>query len=495
MPSKNRPNLIYLFADQLRYHSCGFAGDPYAHTPNIDRLAAESANCTNAISNTPVCAAYRASLFTGKHQSSHGMVINELRLSPDHECFGHVLTKAGYETSYIGKWHLWANELGHHRMVRNAFTPPGPYRLGFDGYWAGYNFSHNSYEGVYFEETCEPHRYEGYEADIQTDMAIDRISHHSESDKPFALFLSWGPPHDPWGTDNVKPEDWDRFKDTDIPTRPNFSLEQDAYADRWATMDDQYRDNLTDNVRGYYAQTANIDQNLGRILDAIDRSGLSDDTVLVFTSDHGEMFGSHGRRAKNIFYEEAAHVPFLIRKPGLIPAGEVETCISTVDLMPTLLRVLGLNPPETVEGVDLSSSFTGQSAIDNEILMQGMGTTAAWRDGSEWRGLRDGQYTYAVYRRDHSEHLYDNQIDAYQQVNLATDPGKKALLDSFRTRLDTRLIELEDQFEACTWYEDAWTQNRNIMRGARGGSHDLQLLDETIRTHFPDDALERSVDD
>jgi len=377
-------NLIYIFADQLRYHSCGFAGDPHAHTPNMDRLAFESTNCLNAISNTPVCAAYRASLFTGKHQSSHGMVINELRLSPDHECFGHVLGSAGYETSYIGKWHLWANELGNHRAVRNAFTPPGPYRLGFDGYWAGYNFSHHSYQGVYFEDTCEPRRYEGYEADVQTEMAIERISTHAASESPFALFLSWGPPHDPWGQDNVRPEDWERFKDADIPHRPTVTLAQDGYADSWATMDETYRDRLDDNVRGYYAQTANIDWNLGRILDAIDAAGIRDNTILVFTSYHGEMFGAQGRRAKNIFYDEAAHVPLLIRQPS-VQASTVETCISTVDLMPTLLGLLDLASPESVEGTNLSTTVSGRSPdVDHCVTMQGMGTTAAWRDGHEW---------------------------------------------------------------------------------------------------------------
>jgi arylsulfatase A-like enzyme len=493
---QTRPNLVYVFADQLRYHSCGFTGDPLAHTPNIDSLSTESANCINAVSNTPVCAAYRASLFTGKHQSSHGMVINELRLSPEHECFGHVLTRAGYDTSYIGKWHLWANQLGHHRMIRNAFTPPGPYRLGFDGYWAGYNFSHNSYEGVYFENTCEPIRYEGYEADVQTDMAIDRLRHHNASDDPFALFLSWGPPHDPWGDDNVKPEDLDKFKDVDIPIRPNFCDEQDPYADRWATMDEAYRRDLAKNMRGYYAQTANIDWNLGRILEALESNDLVDNTVLVFTSDHGEMFGSHGRRAKNIFYEEASHVPLLIRNPGQVQTGKMESCISTVDLMPTLLGLLDLPVPNASEGFDLSGCLTdSQRSIDNTILLQGMGTTAAWRDGNEWRGLRDTRYTYAIYRVDRSEHLYDNLHDPYQQRNLATGRSESALLEAYRSKLCDRLTELEDTFEPCTWYENAWAEDRNIMRGARGGSHNLEPLSSILETHFPDDALERSVDD
>ncbi len=493
-PVTSRPNLVFLFADQLRYHSCGFAGDPYAHTPNIDRLSAESANCTNAISNTPVCAAYRASLFTGKHQSSHGMVINELRLSPDHECFGHVLTRAGYDTTYIGKWHLWANELGHHRAVRNAFTPPGPYRLGFDGYWAGYNFSHNSYAGVYFQDTCEPHRYEGYEADVQTEMAISRLTHHAHSDTPFALFLSWGPPHDPWGTDNIKPEDWNRFKDVDIPNRPNFASEQDPYADRWATMDEAYRQNLVDNVRGYYAQTSSIDWNLGRILARLNQEDLVDNTLLIFTSDHGEMFGAHGRRAKNIFYDEASRVPLLIRRPGQIKAGSWDSCISTVDLMPTLLRLLDLTTPTAAEGMDLSTGLTGGSnSIDNCVMMQGMGTTAAWRDGNEWRGVRDDKHTYAVYRRDGSEHLYSNRSDPFQLDNLADRPGP--LLEDYRQKLAGRMSDLGDTFEPCTWYDKAWTQNRNIIRGARGGSHDLAALQKIIETHFPSGALERSVDD
>ena len=105
----DRPNLVYVFADQLRYQSCGYAGDEYARTPNIDRLAAQGCNFHQAISNTPVCAPHRASLMTGKCQSSTGMVINELRLSPEHETFGQALTRGGYRTAYIGKWHLWAN--------------------------------------------------------------------------------------------------------------------------------------------------------------------------------------------------------------------------------------------------------------------------------------------------------------------------------------------------------------------------------------------------
>ena len=136
-----KPNLVFVMADQLRYQSCGFAGDTKARTPQLDGLARQGVVFRNAVSGHPVCAAFRASLLTGKYTTSTGMVINELRMNPNHEFLAHVLTRQGYDTGYIGKWHLWANELGNHADPKNSFTPSGPYRFGFDGFWAAYNFS------------------------------------------------------------------------------------------------------------------------------------------------------------------------------------------------------------------------------------------------------------------------------------------------------------------------------------------------------------------
>ena len=156
MRQTERANLIYVFADQLRYQSCGFAGDEKAITPNMDRLAQESVNFINTVAVSPMCAPYRASLFTGKYTSSTGMVINEIRLNPDHHVgFGQVLTAGGYESYYIGKWHLWANELGNHFEPKNSFTPPGQHRLGWDGYWAAYNFHHDYFDTYYHTESSK----------------------------------------------------------------------------------------------------------------------------------------------------------------------------------------------------------------------------------------------------------------------------------------------------------------------------------------------------
>ena len=483
----HRPNLVYLFADQLRYQACGFAGDPWAKTPNMNFLAAQGVNFGQAIANTPVWAAYRASLFTGKHQSSHGMVINELRLSPEHKCFGHVLTANGYHTAYIGKWHLWANELGNHRSVHNGFVPPGPYRLGFDDYWAGYNFNHNSYDAYYFEESAEPIPYCYYEADAQTDIAIDYVQHASKNNHPFALFLSWGPPHDPWGPDNTPDKYWQMFEQVDIRPRPNYSDQPDSYADNWGKISQQYLNDLQNSMRGYYAQTTNIDWNLGRIMDCLEQYGLSENTILVFTSDHGEMFGSQGRRAKNIFYDEACRVPFLLRQGSQTPAGyTTDVNLSTVDIMPTLLSMMNLPIPSTVEGTDVSHCVNDNSGPEPiAAFMQGMGTTAAWTDGSEWRALRDGRFTFSVYHSNKQEFLFNNEDDPYQLNNLVKDPDYMNEVKHYRTLLSSWMESQEDEFQACSWYRDRWTQERNIMRGAKGGYHDLDQLKEIILTYLP----------
>lgn len=490
-----RPNLVYVFADQLRYCSCGYAGDEYARTPNMDRLAAQGVNFRQAISSTPVCAPYRASLMTGKYQSSTGMVINELRLSPEHECFGHALTKAGYQTSYIGKWHLWANQLGHHNLVKNGFTPPGPYRLGFDGYWAAYNFNHEYFNSPYFLNDPNPHNRTQYEPDAQTDVAIGRIKEMAQGTEPFALFLSWGPPHYPWGWDNVASEYAALYRGVNLPRRPNYSTVPDPYTDGLQKLPANYDRDVQDWLRVYYAQVANLDWNLGRLMKALDDAGLSDDTIFVFTSDHGEMFGSHGRQAKLIFYEEAARIPFLMRWPGKIPAKSVsEALLGTPDIMPTILSMLNIPIPRAVEGIDLSSHALGKGGHDHEAAhMQGMGATAAWTDGTEWRALRDHEYTYAIYHRDRKELLFNNRQDPYQMTNLADDRANATALQHYRTLSESWRKQQNDTFEACSWYESRWTTERNITNTAKGVSQDVDAVHQLVARWFPDGVGDRVV--
>jgi arylsulfatase A-like enzyme len=416
----------------------------------------------------PMCGPYRASLFTGKYSSSTGMVINEMRMNTDHRALGHVLHDNDYDTYYIGKWHLYANEFGNHDDPKNSYTPPGPDRLGFDGYWATYGFHHTYWDQYYHTNSPERIIIPGYEPDGQTDLAIHKLTEAVAKDKPFAMILSLGTPHDPWTPDNVPQAYLDMFKDVEFELPPNYKPENDPYADRWAEFKPGEREQLTEWMRVYYAMTANLDWNIGRLMAAIDELGLRDDTIVVFTSDHGEMFGAQGRRAKNIFYEEAIRVPFLVRWPGHIPADLTsDACLNTPDIMPTLLGLMNLPIPEEVEGSDLSHCALGADGPEPEAaLLQGMGATAIFEDGHEWRALRSKQYTYAIYRSDRSEYLFDNLADPYQQHNLVDDADHQETLNHYRELLQQRMAELNDSFELCTWYQEHWIEDRIIQRTA-----------------------------
>lgn len=469
--AETKPNLIYIFADQLRWRSVGFNGDAKARTPNLDALRKESVNLCNAVSGHPVCAPYRASLFTGKYTTSTGMVINEIRLNPNHRCFAHVLNENGYDTSYIGKWHMYAAEWGNHYDPKNSFIPKGPDRLGFDGYFAAYNFHHNYYGAAayYHLDTPEKHYVDGYEPDVQTDMAIEQLKQLQKGKKPFAFFLSVGTPHDPWSPENVPGECLERFRNTKFSLPENYLPENDPHADAWARLSPQERRELPEWMRVYYAMAANLDDNIGKLMAAIRRMGLDKNSIIVFTADHGELFGAHGRRAKNIFYDEAARVPFLMKWDGHLPRdGTCDVCLNTVDIMPTLLTMMGLPVPETSEGTDLSGVLLGEPGSNEPdgALMMGTGATATWEDGHEWRGFRTKQFTYAVYRSDRSEYLFDNRSDPLQLRNLAGDPEYAQIKDRLKASMYAKMDRIKDTFEASSYYEKNWVENRLIMRTA-----------------------------
>ncbi len=461
-----RPNLIYVFADQLRYSSVGFNGDEYAHTPFFDEFARECTNMENTFSGHPVCAPYRASLLTGKYTTGGtGMVINEIRINPNHKTFAHVLSENGYATSYIGKWHMYAAQFNNHYDVKNSFIPKGEHRLGFDEYFAAYNFHHEYYapKAYYHLDTPEKIYCDGYEPDCQVDLAIERIKAHKADSRPFALFLSIGTPHDPWTKENVPSEYYDLFKDTVFPVPPNFKEKNDPHADMWARFFPGERKKINDWLRVYYAMVANLDANISRLVDFIKREGLDDNTIFVFTSDHGEMFGAQGRRAKNIFYDEAIRVPFLIKWGDRLSKVRNATPVNTVDIMPTLLSMMGLPVPETVQGTDLSGSIMSGTFKDNDCLLMGTGPTAVYHDGTEWRGLRNSKYTYAVYKFGKQEFLFDNESDPYQMNNLIGDENLSSVADEMREKMYQMMDDIGDKFRRNMYYKRHWIKNREIL--------------------------------
>jgi len=461
-------NLIYIMADQLGYNHLGYAGSANAKTPHIDRLAAESADLCNAVSGHPVCAPYRASLMTGKYTPSTGMFVNELRINPNHRCFAHVLNDAGYDTSYIGKWHLYADQAGYHYSPSNSFIPPGPDRLGFDGYFAAYNFHHEYYGAAAYYHLDTPDKVycDGYEPDVQTDLAIQRLRAHKASEKPFALFLSLGTPHDPWDHFNVPGNYLEQFKDAEFTLPGNYKPDDDPYADKWGRLNDWQRRELTEWMRVYYAMTANLDDNVGRLLKEVTRLGLDENTIVVFTSDHGEMFGAQGRRAKNIFYDEAVRVPFLFRQPGRIPAGKhSELPLNSPDIMPTLLSLMGQDVPDTAQGFDYAAAVLGKPPGDVPAgtLMMGTGAVAIFEDGHEWRAWRDARYTYAEYLADGSRYLFDNSSDPLQKNNIICNQAHKDTAASMKQAMNVKMEEIGDRFLPCSHYKERVGDGRRIL--------------------------------
>lgn len=467
-----KPNLIFLLADQHRADVLGFEGDSQALTPNLDRLAEQGLVFENAVAVSSVCAPYRSSVYTGKYISSTGMVINEVCMNPNHRAIGYVLHEGGYDMAYLGKWHLVD--------IHKRDIPQGPSRMGFQyaSLFQAYNFNHQNYQGFYWTDEGENvvmKKIKGNQTEYWTQTAIDYIRSSSKSDIPFAVFLNYSPPHDPWTRSNVDSASYALYNDSIFSLPENYLAEADQYADRMKS-DDQWKywtKQIPEAKKAYYAMVYHLDGQVGRIMDCLEEEGIEEETILIYTSDHGEMFGAQGRVYKLTFYEEAARIPFIVQWKGhIMQSSRSDVCLNTPDIAPTILGLLDLPIPDEMEGMDLSHTFLGLAGPEPEFaFMQGMGHTYQWIDGSEWRAIRDKQYTYARYLVDSSEHLYDNRNDPFQMNNLASDPNYSERLINMRAAMAKKMQDLNDEFKPCTWYRDQWmdpSDEYSIIAAAQG---------------------------
>jgi len=296
----HHPNLLLVFADQMRGMDMGCAGNPDVMTPTMDRLAEEGVTFTHAYANCPVCTPSRAMLLTGRYPISCRTVANDLPLPPQYPGIGALAKEAGYSTGYIGKWHLDG-------VPRSRFTPPGERRHGFQ-YWAAWNCAHAYFDGKYYRDTPEPVAIEGYEPAGQTDLAIRFLQEHAQ--KPFCLVLSWGPPHDPY--DQV-PEQYRRmYPPEKIRLRANVKPTAPGRRDLSGGADPR------EVIAGYYAHITALDHQLGRLLDELERLRLSDNTIVVFTSDHGDP--AHNPVARPYSRRQQAGYPLQHGRHGAVAA-------------------------------------------------------------------------------------------------------------------------------------------------------------------------------
>lgn len=424
---KDRLNLLLVFADQMRGQDFGAAGNRRLITPSLDRLAAEGTLLTSAIANCPVCTPSRGCLLTGLNPLTHGAVANDVPIRTDVPSIATLLRAAGYRTGYIGKWHLDG-------VPRDRFTPPGPRRLGFDDYWAAWNCSHQYFDGKYYLNADEVRHLDGYEPDAQTRLAARFIEGHR--DEPFALVLSWGPPHAPY--EQVPQEFLDRYDPSAIELRPNVSPGSRREADGCRLM-----------LAQYYAAITALDANLGALMQTLEELDLAEDTLLVFTSDHGDMLGSQGTEKKEKPWEESILVPLVMRAPRLLPAGRrMDVLTSLMDLPPTLLELLGVGAPEGMDGRSVAPFLLGQRDDVPRSVPIGIPIIVdqGWTQGMrEWRGVRTARHTYAR-THDGGWLLYDNLADPYQQHNLVDAPSCAAVRDELEQETRLWLDRFQDPF-------------------------------------------------
>lgn len=428
-----KPNVVFVFADQWRAQAAGYAGDTNVRTPAIDRLAAQAVRFTTAVSTCPVCSPYRASLLTGRYPLTHGVFLNDVCLSNEAVSMAQAFKQGGYRTAYIGKWHLD----GH---GRSSFIPPER-RQGFE-FWRTLECTHDYNNSCYYADENVKLKWDGYDAIAQTREAQGYI--RSQAGKgPFLLVLSWGPPHNPYQT--APAQYAQKYKPDALVLRPNVPAAAAAAARK--------------DLAGYYAHCEALDDCLGALCSTLRECGIEDDTILVFTSDHGDMLGSHGEARKQRPYDESIRVPLLVRWPRLGKDRSIAAPIGTPDLMPTLLGLCGLEVPKTVEGADFSGHIRGGPAPgDAAAIIACYAPFGEWtraRGGREYRGIRTARHT-CVRSLSGPWLLFDNEADPYQQKNLCGEPQHAALQKEMDALLQKKLRETRDEFQPADYYIAKW---------------------------------------
>ncbi len=432
----SRPNVVLVLADQWRAQACGYAGNDQVQTPALDRFAAHSHNFVNALSGIPVCTPARGCLLTGQYALTHGLFLNDVHLADDVESMGKIFQRHGYDTAYIGKWHVDGRG-------RDAPIPPEG-RQGFE-YWKVLECTHDYNHSIYYDhDATEPALWEEYDATAQTRDACAYIENR-EGDRPFLMCLSWGPPHAPYETAPAAYRA--RYDAATLRLRPNVTPEMEAQAREW--------------IAGYYAHCTALDDCFATLLACLDAAGIAEDTIVLFFSDHGDMLGSQGETKKQRPWEESIRVPFLLRYPrGLGTTGTVrEAPIDTVDVLPTLLDLCGMTPPDAMQGLNYGPYLRGGADPSGGQAMvmciHPFGQFTVQDGGREYRGIVTDRYTY-VESLNGPWLLYDNQTDPYQLENLVNRPAAAVQQARLRADLQAMLQARGDDFLPGEDYVAEW---------------------------------------
>ncbi len=457
------PNLLFVFPDQMRGQAMGFMNADPVITPHLDRFAAESLVLTQAVSNYPVCSPYRAMLMTGKYPHSNKVLSNcnsrsapyGCQLQAADRCWSDVLKDRGYSLGYIGKWHLDSPykpyvkcKNNSEKFAWNEWCPPNR-RHGFD-FWYAYGTYDYHTRPMYWSTDAgrdEAHYVDQWGPEHEADLAIKYIRNENgeyrDPNKPFALVISMNPPHMPYHLVPKKYLDMYEGKTyKDLINRPNVNVEGDTAGGRLARKQ----------IKNYFAMVTGVDEQFGRILKTLKAEGLENNTIVVFTSDHGNCLGAHEQVSKNVHYEESMRIPFLIRWPGRIKPRHDDLLLSVPDVYPTLIDLMGFgcDIPKDVQGVSHASFFmTGRGVRPESQLYMWVpvGLVKTGGAGAAWgrRGVRTARYTLVISKAEGKTPgctLHDNVEDPYQLENIAAD--RPEVVEELRDELERWLLKNND---------------------------------------------------
>jgi N-acetylglucosamine-6-sulfatase len=437
-----QPNIVFILIDDLRWDELGCAGHPYIQTPNIDRIAKEGAIFRNAFMTTPLCSPSRASFLTGKYAHTHGITDNVDRSEASHRLatFPKLLHESGYETAFIGKWHMGNDE-----------TP----RPGFDR-WVSFK-GQGTYINPDINEDGKPVRRQGYITDILGDYAVKFIRRRHQ--KPFLVYLAHKAIH-PEVTQNndgsINIADAEKFLPADrhrnayqgktIPRRPNYGKAPDdkpALLRQIGNLQPLGPATVTpdESILGRQRTLLAIDDNVGEILKALQETGQLESTIIVFTSDNGYFYGEHGLSIeRRLAYEESIRMPLLVRYPGVIKAGTVRNELAlNIDLAPTLLSMTRLPIPRDMEGRSLVPLLRGErTKWRNAFLIEYYSDTVIPRIvRMGYRAVRTERWKYIHYLElEGMDELYDLEADPYEMKNVIKESRCANALNDMKRELN-----------------------------------------------------------
>jgi len=441
------PNILVFFTDQQRWDTCDcYRGGPAAWdgerrpipvTPNLNRMAAEGVRFELAFTCQPVCGPARACLQTGRYATETGCFRNDIALPLNERTIAHDLSEAGYQTAYIGKWHLASS--GKEADYREKPVPPER-RGGYRDFWLASDvleFTSHSYDGRMFDGDMNPREFPPgrYRADVLTDWAIEYLQNRRDS-RPFLLFLSFIEPHhqNDHGHYEGPVGSKEKFRNFAVPG------DLEGMSGDWPQ---EYPD--------YLGCVHALDANLGRIRQALADLGIADSTLVIFTSDHGSHFRTRNAEYKRACHDGCTRIPLVIRGPGFSGGRVVRELASLIDVPPTILDAAGLPIPSRMRGRSLAPLASGAASTGwpEEIFMQisedhiGRALrTKRWKyevwvpSDKRWSGCAEAASpSYREY------HLYDLDRDPFEKHDLVRDPACDGVRAELRERLKKRIRE------------------------------------------------------